>query len=144
MDSPLHELKSAPQPTPDEAQCSFLELEAELSDVSSIGQYIVVVQQLVGIKNALGTSPIATRVRTAIRDLQERLPQIRELDDQKSKSQLNARIAELERDSPRCVDGHSMVVRQGPEGSFFWGCSFFPSCRKTKRLTREQSLKVHY
>jgi hypothetical protein len=128
--------------TPEEALGSFLELDQERTDISSIEEYVLVMRQLVDIKNALGAAPACTRVRTAIRDLQERLPQIRHMDDQRLKCRTSTRIVELERAQPRCPDGHLMVVRQGPNASFFWGCSSFPSCRNTRRLTREQMVQI--
>lgn len=128
--------------TAEEALRSFLELDGERTDISSIEEYVLVMRQLVDIKNALGAAPACTRVRTAIRDLQERLPQIRQMDDQRSKCRTSARIVELERTPPRCPDGHSMVVRQGPNESFFWGCSSFPSCRNTRRLTCEEMVQI--
>lgn len=51
-------------------------------------------------------------------------------------------LRSLERSFTRCTNGHSMVIRQGPDGGFFWGCSLFPSCRKTKRLTPDQSFRI--
>ena len=128
--------------TPEEALRAFLELDRERTDIRSIEEYVLVIRQLVDIKNVLGDAPAGTRVRTAIRDLQGCLPQIRQMDDQRLKCQTSARIVELERTPPRCPDGHSMVVRQGPNASFFWGCSSFPSCRNTKRLTREQIVQL--
>lgn len=99
--------------TSEEASRSFLELDQERTDIRSIEEYVLVMPQLVDIKNVLGDAPAGTRVRTAIRDLQECLPQIRQMDDQRLKCRTSARIVELERAPPRCPDGHSMVVRQG-------------------------------
>ena len=128
--------------TAEEALRSFLELQEELSDIDSAGQYVAVMRQLVRIKDALGPSPARTKVRTAMRNLQERLPQIREKDHQSRTIKLNTRIAEVERQSPRCPRGHSMVIRRGPNASLFWGCSEFPLCYHTKRLTAEQRSRI--
>ena len=128
--------------TPEEAVNSFIELQEELRDIHSAGQYTLVMRQLVRIKEALGASPARMRVRTAIRDLQERLPQIREKGHQAQAIRVNTRIAELERQSLCCPRGHSMVVRHGPNDSLFWGCSHFPFCHYTKRLTAEQRRRL--
>lgn len=69
--------------TPEEALRSSLELDRERTDIRSIEEYVLMIRQLVDIKNVLGDAPAGTRVRTSIRDLQECLPQIRQMDDHK-------------------------------------------------------------
>jgi len=124
--------------TPEEALSSFLELQEELPEADSVGQYVLVMRQLVRIKEALRDSPACTKVRTAIRALQERLPQVREKDHHARAIRVNTRIAELEGRAPRCPRGHSMVVRHGPNHGLFWGCTHFPLCHHSKRLATEQ------
>jgi hypothetical protein len=117
---------------------AFIELKEELASVDSLREYTEIVGRLTQIKDALHPVAVAKRVRKEIRELNERLPAIRENDEAQRKCRLNARIQDLEQTPRRCRRHHPMVIREGQDG-YFWGCSRYPFCRATIQLTAEES-----
>lgn len=122
--------------------CSFISLKEELIYVNSLKHYTFLTNQLVDIKNALHPFPIQKRVSKEIRELNERLPQIRQEDEIKQQSRLNARIIDLEQNPPRCPRKHTMVIREGRYG-YFWGCSSYPTCQHTDVLNPDEKDKLY-
>lgn len=116
---------------------SFIELKEELSNVDSIEEYLSLERRLVGVKTELQGLAVCQRVSKEIRGLHERLPQIKEQNEINRQSKISARIREIEGNAPRCRKGHLMVVRE-KEGSYFWGCSKYPSHTETKPLSAKE------
>ncbi|MGA2116026.1 MAG: topoisomerase DNA-binding C4 zinc finger domain-containing protein [Bryobacteraceae bacterium] len=121
---------------------SFIEIQEELADVTSLRQYTFLMNQLADMKVALASFPVAKRVRKEMRELNEKLPGIRERDGAEQQFRTDARIREMEQDPPRCPLGHAMVIREGRYG-YFWGCTRYPSCQETKQLTSEQRRRLY-
>lgn len=117
---------------------AFVELKEELQDVGSPKECEDILSRLVPIKDALAGLPAARRVTKEIRELQERLPAIRDQDEARRKSHLNFRILGLEQNPRCCRRKHPMVIREGLEGHF-WGCTRYPFCRETAQLTPEEN-----
>jgi hypothetical protein len=97
---------------------SFVDLKGELSDVHTMEDYSRLVSQLSEIKKKLEPFAVAKRVAKEIRELHERLPDIKLQDQTRREFRVQARILELEQDAPRCQHKHPMVVREGPTAIF--------------------------
>ena len=121
---------------------SFISLKEELVYVRSLKHYSFLTNQLVDIKNALQSFPIHKRVAKEIRELNERLPLIRQEDEIKQQSRLDARTIDLEQNPPRCPRQHTMVIREGRYG-YFWGCSKYPACQYTEELSPNEKDKLY-
>ena len=121
---------------------SFVEIEEELADVSSLKHYTFLMNQLADMKAALAPFPVCKRVRKEMRELNDKLPAIRERDDAKQQFRIDARLREMEQDPPHCGRKHAMVVREGRYG-YFWGCSRYPSCQETAQFTPEQRRRLY-
>ena len=117
---------------------AFIELREELVSVNSLKEYEEIVSRLGRAKGALACFPVARRIAQEIRGLNERLPAIRLQDEAQRQFRLNARILDLEQNSPRCPRRHPMVIREGTRGHF-WGCSRYPFCSATAQLTLEEN-----
>jgi hypothetical protein len=87
---------------------------------------------------ALGGFPVGRRIAKEIRELNERLPEIRQQDEGRRQFRLSARTLELEKTPRLCPRRHPMVIREGTRGHF-WGCSRYPFCSATAQLTAEES-----
>lgn len=105
---------------------SFIQLKEELVDIRTIEDYEALVSRL-----------SEKRVKKEIRELSERLPDIRQQDEANRQIRVNRRIIDLEQNPPRCRYNHVMVIREAQHG-FFLGCSRFPFCHLTTQLTPEQ------
>jgi len=112
----------------------FIELREELPSVTSLKEYEDLLRRLTRVKDSLAPFPVAKRIAKEIRGLNERLPAIREQDKAQRQSRLDARIRDLEQNPRRCPRHHPMVIREGTHGHF-WGCSRYPSCSATAKLT---------
>jgi hypothetical protein len=117
---------------------AFIELKEELVSVDSLKEYEDIVSRLACTKGALKPFPVARRVAKELRELNERLPAIREQDQAQRQFRLNAQIFDLEQNPRRCPRHHPMVIREGTHGHF-WGCSRYPFCYATARLTSQES-----
>ena len=120
---------------------SFIELKEELADVGTLENYAATVSRLVVIKGRLAPFAVCKRVMKEIRELNEKLPTIREQDDAKRKVRISTRIIDLEQSPPRCRRNHAMVIREGPH-DYFWGCSRYPFCEQAAQLTPEQKHRL--
>ena len=120
----------------------FIEIQEELADVSTLKHYTFLMNQLADMKAALAPFPVCKKVRKEMRELNDKLPGIREQDDSKQQFRMDARIRELEQDPPHCPRKHAMVVREGRYG-YFWGCSRYPSCQETAQFTPEQRRRLY-
>lgn len=116
---------------------AFLELKEELADLNSLEEYEDIVRRLIRVKRGLACFPVAARIAKELRELNERLPAIRQQDEDRRQFRRNARILDLQQNPRRCACSHSMVIREGKRG-YFWGCSRYPFCTATKRLTPEE------
>jgi hypothetical protein len=112
----------------------FIELKEELADVGSLDDYAAAMSRLTEIKGALGTFAVRKRVMKEIRELNERLPTIRERDGAGREARVKARIFDLEQNPRRCRHNHAMAIREGRYG-YFWGCTRYPFCVEIARLT---------
>jgi hypothetical protein len=117
---------------------AFIGLREELSDVGSLKEYTDIMGRLAYAKSALACSPVARRVAKEMRELNERLPVIREQDQANRRFRLRARILDLQQNPRRCPRNHPMVIRGGQRGHF-WGCSRYPFCYETAQLSSEQN-----
>lgn len=79
----------------------FVELNDELRDVASLEEYEDAIGRLSHIKAALQGLPVVRRVAKEIRELNERLPGIRDQHMLNRDFRLNGRIGEVERNPPR-------------------------------------------
>ncbi len=120
----------------------FLEIQEELRDVDSIEEFERLTRRLVVLKHTAGSAQSSARIGAAIRWWQEQLPEIRRRTEQSQLARLAIRVSELAREAPRCSRGHQMVLRTGPDGGSFWGCSEFPNCWSRKKLTLEQERRL--
>lgn len=119
---------------------AFIELREELPSVTSLQEYTDLRRRLVRIKGSLAHFPVGKRIAKEIRELNERLPVIRDQDKVRLQSRIDVRIRDLEQNPRRCPRHHPMVIREGTQG-YFWGCSRYPSCSATAQLTpRENGL----
>jgi hypothetical protein len=116
---------------------SFIDLREELADVGTCEDYAAMVSRLVEIKDRLAPFAVCKRVRKEIRELNERLPTIREQDEATRQIRVNRRIIDLEQNAPLCRRRHAMAIREGRYG-YFWGCSRYPFCEEVARLTHDQ------
>lgn len=121
---------------------SFIEIKEELTYVNSLKHYTFLMNQLTDLNGALEPFAVRKRVGKEIRELIERLPQIRQQDDAKEQSRINARIVDLEQQVPHCPRNHRMVIREGRYG-YFWGCSLYPVCEQTKQLSTQEKDKLY-
>lgn len=117
---------------------AFIELKEELADVDSLKEYEDIVSRLARAKASLAAFPVAKRIAKEIRELQEKLPAIRERDEAQHQFRLNSRILDLQRNPRLCPRRHPMVIREGTHGHF-WGCSRYPFCSATAQLTQEEN-----
>jgi hypothetical protein len=117
---------------------AFMDLKEELVSVNSLKEYEEIIGRLGRVKSALANWPVAKRVAREIRELNERLPAIREQDEAQRRFRLGARISDLEQSPRRCRRGHPMVIRHGSNG-YFWGCSRYPLCSANAQLTSEEN-----
>lgn len=120
---------------------SFIEMKDELADVDTLEDYEVIVNRLVDIKRRLGPCAVRVRVMKEIRELNEKLPAIREQDGAKRQIRVNTRIADLEQNAPHCLHHHAMAIRNGRYGHF-WGCSQYPFCQRVAQLAPEQKNRL--
>ncbi len=120
---------------------AFIKLREELLDVGTIEDYTSMVRRLIEIKGRLAPFAVCKRVRKEIRELNEKLPTIREQDDAKRQVRVNTRILDLEQAPPHCRRNHAMVIREGRHG-YFWGCSRYPFCEEVVQLTPEQHARL--
>lgn len=117
---------------------AFIELKEELLNVGSLKEYSDIMGRLTRTRAALACFPVAKRVAKEIRELNERLPAIREQAETQQQFRNDARIRDLEQNPRRCPRNHPMVIRKGRQG-YFWGCSRYPFCHETAQLTPEQN-----
>lgn len=115
----------------------FMELCEDLPYLTDISDYYEYIDSLNSIKKDLKDFPICKRVDKEIRELIERYDEIDTKDQKKLDHQLNEKIIQLELKCPICEEGHEMTIRNGTYG-IFWGCSFFPHCTHTKKLSQEE------
>jgi hypothetical protein len=135
--TPSHiEFLKSLSPIADQLQ-SFVELREELVDVRTLDDYSAMVGRLTDIKGRLAPFAVCQRVMKEVRELNERLPTIRERDYAKQEIKANTRIIDLEQNAPHCRCNHAMVIREGRHG-YFGGCSRYPFCREATQLTPEQ------
>jgi len=113
---------------------AFIELKEELPGVSSLKEYEDVVSRLTRAKGSLVSFPVVKRIAKEIRELNDRLPAIREQDEAQRQFRLNNRVVDLQQNPQRCPRHHAMVIREGTSGHF-WGCSRYPFCSATAQLT---------
>ncbi len=124
------------------ALVSFIELKDELADVDTLEEYTAMAGRLVRIKDTLAPFAVGMRVMKEIRELNEKLPNIRERDNANRNFRVSTRILDLEGNPPKyCPRKHAMVIRGGSEG-YFWGCGKYPFCRETAQLTPEQKARL--
>ena len=73
---------------------------------------------------------VSGRIAKEMRELQGKRAGLRQTARSKA-------IAKIESKSMRCFKGHDMVLRKGK--GWFWGCSKFPKCRETRKLTDSEA-----
>jgi hypothetical protein len=115
----------------------FIELKEELPNIYSVEEHLDVKARLVSVKTELHGLPVSKRVSKEIRELDERLPSLKEQEQIRLQSKVNGRIYDLERDAPHCSRGHVMVVRES-HGSHFWACSKYPMHEETKSMSPQE------
>ena len=120
---------------------AFIELKENLADVGTTQDYTAMMNRLSEIKGALRPFAVGKRVMKELRELNEKLPTIRQQEDGKWQIRTNPRIIDLEQNAPHCRRNHPMVIREGPHG-FFWGCSRYPFCGDAAQLTPEQRSRL--
>jgi hypothetical protein len=116
---------------------SFIELKEELAEVATREDHAAMMSRLLEIKSTLRPFAVGKRVMKELRELNEKLPTIRQQEEGKWQIRTNTRITELEQEAPNCQRNHPMVIREGPHG-YFWGCSRYPFCGEAAPLTDEQ------
>jgi hypothetical protein len=119
----------------DKAVMTFIELKEELEDVHDIEDYVRLMTILGDLQNALRGSAVAKRVEKEMRELRERLPDLEQRNIVLQGMKISAKIIQLEHNAPHCRRGHRMIIRVA-ESEYFWGCSKFPHCFFTRKLSR--------
>lgn len=112
----------------------FIDTLEDIEDVYDESDYLVVSKKLNAINAALQGMPVAGRVAKEIRQLQERLPDLRKREVIENSANLERVKKRIITESPKCSKGHVMVLREFPQ--YFWGCSNFPWCKETKQLSQ--------
>jgi hypothetical protein len=120
----------------DKSLMAFIELKEELGDACDVEDYCRLMAELRRIRDDLCGSAVVQRVKKEIRGLSERLPQLQAQFRIMQQTRMRDRLRQIERNAPVCPDGHRMVIRESAQG-YFWGCSRFPLCVYTKRLSPE-------
>jgi hypothetical protein len=121
---------------------SFIAIKEELADVGTVEDHKAMVSRLARIKARLGPFAVCRRVMRELRELDEKLPIIRQLNNGKWRVRVDTRIVDLEQQSPRrCERNHAMVIREGPY-DYYWGCSRYPFCGDAARLTPGQRSRL--
>ncbi|QTA81333.1 DNA topoisomerase type IA domain-containing protein [Desulfonema limicola] len=115
----------------------FIEICEELPYLTDIFDYYEYIEKLNSIRGDIKDFPICKRVDKEIRELIERYEEIHIKEQQKMGHLLNKKIIQLELNCPLCKEGHKMTIRNGTYGTF-WGCSQFPNCTYTKKLSPEE------
>ena len=121
---------------------TFVEIKEELADVRGLKHYGFLMNRLAELRGALASFAVSQRVGKEIRELNKKLPDIRQKDEAKEQSRISARIVDLEQEAPHCWRHHRMVIREGQYG-YFLGCSRFPTCEQTKQLKPEERDKLY-
>ena len=121
---------------------AFVELKEELATVNSLTEYEEIVRRLSRAKSAIASFPGARRIAKEIRELNERLPAIRQQDEAHREFRVSARVLELEQNPRLCPRRHPMVIREGTRGHF-WGCSRYPFCAATAQVTPEEERRLN-
>jgi len=116
----------------------FIEIRDDLKEVRSSKQYHELRAKLKRIQKTVAGYAVERRVRKEIRELEENYVHIEEREMAMRNALNHSKISEIEKYAPRCHEGHRMVIRKGAKG-FFWGCSFYPNCKRTKKLTETQA-----
>lgn len=116
----------------------FIDLKEELGSVNDLDHYNIVKKELEKLGKVFSGYPVAQRIYKELRELNEKLNFISQKTEARHSYKLNERIIYLEKRSPRCPKDHDMVVRQGGVDGYFWGCSHFPDCFFTKKLSDKE------
>ncbi len=111
--------------------------EEELPNIHNLEEHLTVRARFVSIRAELHGLAVSQRVGKEIRELDERLPSLKEQEETRLQSKITGRIYELERDAPHCNRGHAMVVRES-HGSHFSGCSKYPMHEETKPMSPKE------
>ena len=121
----------------DTAIVAFIRLREELEEVLNVEDYHRLMAELAQIRETLSGTAVIQRVEKEIRSLREKLPKLEEQVRIAQQIRLQSRRRQVERNAPVCPDGHAMVIRESTRG-YFWGCTWFPNCAHTKRLSRDE------
>jgi ssDNA-binding Zn-finger/Zn-ribbon topoisomerase 1 len=121
-----------------------IDLKEKLAEVTDLDQYIYFRKKLKALKDYLNEYAISQQIDKNIREFDSKLPSILKKMSDSWSQELNTKILQLEKDAPKCILNHAMVIRESKERGFFWGCSRFPDCFFTKKLSNnEKSYLAH-
>jgi len=104
--------------------------------IETVDDYTAVKKELLAIKETLQGNPVEARIDKELRELDGQLPKVKSMQQLKEDQALNSKINQLESNSPQCSAGHPMVVRNGGEHGYFWGCMDFPDCYSKRPLRK--------
>lgn len=119
----------------------FINEMGELSDIYDFEQFSACQSRLLAIRDRLTGLPVEKRVAKELRELNERMPTLAKCVALEADSDERRRRHILQSNTPNCPRGYPMVLRLG-DGGYFWGCSRFPWCEYTTRLTEGQKQKL--
>jgi ssDNA-binding Zn-finger/Zn-ribbon topoisomerase 1 len=117
---------------------AFINLKEELNDIADLQHFMELRGGLKKLAEIFSGYPVSKRIQKELRELNEKFPAIRNKAQQIQDSKLNLKIAKLEKNGPKCPRKHNMVVRQGEPDEYFWGCSHFPDCFFTRKLSNKE------
>lgn len=117
---------------------AFAELVEYIPYIETMADYTSVKKELLEIRHTLQGNPVAARIDKELREVEGLLPNITAMQKLKEDQAFNSKINQLESDSPLCNEGHPMVIRNGGEHGYFWGCSHFPDCFSRRPLKKSE------
>ncbi|HLJ46651.1 MAG TPA: hypothetical protein VKU01_11620 [Bryobacteraceae bacterium] len=116
---------------------SFIGLREELEAVDSLHEHAELVGRLKRIRNVLGDLPLSRKINKELRELNDKRDRLFESDQARRNFRLDSRVTELNLGNRGCKHNHPMAIRKGALG-FFWGCTHYPFCQETARLSQAQ------
>ena len=121
-----------------EAAEDLADLLEDLPEVQADGDVVSYLEALNDLMPALRGSAVQLRVRRELRVLRQRFPGAKARLAEADKVN---RLRDLETRAWPCRCGEMMTLRKGQKG-LFWGCTTYPKCTYTHRLTEKQLARL--
>jgi hypothetical protein len=114
----------------------FINLQEELSGPIGLKDHNEAMRELKAMRKEFEGFAVARRVEKEIRQLQARRCEVLEYEQLRKNSRRTNQMIDLEKAVERCPNDtrHRLLIK-GDERGYFWGCSAFPDCWYSRRLT---------